>query len=196
MKCVLNVGGGEKSIPIPTHYTGWRHYLLDIDSRRNPDIVLDARDLRTLPPATYDAVLCSHNLEHYHRHHGAKVLAGFHHVLKPDGFAEITVPNLLDVMQQVVQRGMDLDDILYQSPAGPIMVRDVIYGYRREIEQMDNEFYAHKTGFSPNSLARFVSAYGFAFHAIACLQPLAITGYFFKSQPSPEQMTMLGIRQG
>src|SRR6266446_7887238 len=46
-----------------------------------------------LAASQFDAVYCSHNLEHYYRHDGATVLRGFLHVLKPDGFAEIKVPD-------------------------------------------------------------------------------------------------------
>ena len=31
MSRVLNVGGGSKEIPIPEHYEGWEHVLLDLD---------------------------------------------------------------------------------------------------------------------------------------------------------------------
>lgn len=64
MKKVLNVGGNTKAIPLPPEYAGWEHVLLDIDPKGNPDVVCDARELTTLPSATYDAIYCSHNLEH------------------------------------------------------------------------------------------------------------------------------------
>src|SRR5436190_4025607 len=122
MKSFLNVGGGSKQSPIPEHYSGWRHVLLDIDPKGEPDIVMDARELRTLAGGTYDAVLCAHNLEHYHRHDGAKVLQGIHHVLKPDGFLEVRVPDIAQVLQHMVQRNLDLDDVLFESAVGPILV--------------------------------------------------------------------------
>jgi hypothetical protein len=56
---------------------------------------------------------------------------------------------------------MDVDDFLYQSPAGPITVRDVIYGYGVEIEQSGNDFFAHETGFSPKSLTKILNESGF-----------------------------------
>jgi hypothetical protein len=62
MNKLLNVGGGSKLHSIPDYYTGWEHDLLDIDPRGQPEIVLDARELHTLPPATYDSVYCAHNL--------------------------------------------------------------------------------------------------------------------------------------
>src|SRR5262249_58225949 len=62
-KKVLNVGGNTKAIAIPGHYARWTHHLLDIDPRGAPDILCDARRLKTLPADSYDAVYCSHNLE-------------------------------------------------------------------------------------------------------------------------------------
>jgi predicted SAM-dependent methyltransferase len=115
---VLNVGGSSKAIPIPAHYSGWGHLLLDIDPTGNPDIVWDARALDMLNPAQFDAVYCSHNLEHYYKHDGAKVLRGFLHVLKPDGFADIRVPDLRCVLRKFVADDMDLEDVLYTAPGG------------------------------------------------------------------------------
>jgi len=93
-RSVLNVGGNSKEIPIPPHYNGWNHLLLDIDPKGKPDVVCDARELTTLAANRYDAIYCSHNLEHYHQHELPKVLGGFLHLLKDDGFAEIHVPDM------------------------------------------------------------------------------------------------------
>ena len=82
MKKVINIGGNNKDIALPPWYEGWEHVLLDIDASANPDIVCDARELSSLPGASYDSVYCSHNLEHYYRHDVKKVLAGFAHILK------------------------------------------------------------------------------------------------------------------
>lgn len=193
MKSVLNVGGASKTIPIPRHYDGWQHHILDIDPRGKPDVVMDARELRRLPAATYDAVYCSHNLEHYHRADGAKVVEGIRHVLKDDGFAEVRVPDLISVIKHVAQHGMDLDDALYISPAGPIMVRDVFFGYSMEVERKGNEFFAHKTGFSPKSLAKFFMGRGFHSYVIASHSRFEITGLFFKQQPTQELWSALGL---
>ncbi len=161
MKRVLNVGGANKTIPLPPHYQGWEHVLLDIDPRGAPDVVCDARELTTLLASQFDAVYCSHNLEHYYRHDVSRVLAGFRHVLNSDGFAEIRVPDLADLMQTVVRRGLDVDDLLYQSPAGPVTVRNVLYGLGTEIERSGNDFSAHKTGFTKKSLTALLVRCGF-----------------------------------
>ena len=161
IKKVLNVGGNSKDIPLPSQYNGWQHILLDIDPRGKPDIVCDARNLMNLGGNEYDAIYCSHNLEHYYRHDVRKVLIGFVHVLKTDGFAHIRVPDIHALMRIVIEKKMDIDDLLYQSPAGPIIVRDVIYGYGIEIERSGNDFFAHKTGFSPKSLTNILNECGF-----------------------------------
>jgi SAM-dependent methyltransferase len=189
---VLNVGGGTKAIPLPPHYAGWEHLLLDIDPRGAPDVVLDARELATLPPAQFDAVYCSHNLEHYHRHHAVKVLQGFAHILKPEGFAEILVPDLAMLMRTVVERNLDVDDFLYQSPAGPILVRDVIYGYGVEIERSGQDFFAHRTGFSVKSLMGLMQAQGFPL-VFAGTGDLQIRALGFKRRPEPEIAALLNL---
>lgn len=183
MRRVLNVGGNNKAIPLPPEYAGWEHVLLDIDPRGNPDVVCDARELSSLPAATYDSVFCSHNLEHYYRHDAAKVLNGFIHVLKSDGFAFIRVPDLGEVMRTVVQKNLDIDDLLYQSPAGPITVRDVIYGYGVEIERSGNDFFAHKTGFTQESLRSILEMAGFS-RVFIHVGDLEVTAVAFLSAPS------------
>jgi len=192
MKRVLNVGGGNKSIPLPPAYRGWQHILLDIDPRGEPDLVCDARELTTLPAAQYDALYCSHNLEHYYRHDVPRVLAGFRHVLNEHGFAEIHVPDLADLMQTVVRRGLDIDDFLYQSPAGPITVRDVLYGYGVEIERSGNDFFAHKTGFTQKSLTAMLLRSGFGI-VYSGTGNLDIAAFAFKSPPIEEIRLLLHL---
>jgi FkbM family methyltransferase len=183
MKRVLNVGGNSHEILLPVIYDGWQRVLLDIDPACNPDVVCDARNLTALASAEYDSVYCSHNLEHYFRHDVYKVLAGFMHVLKDDGFIFIRVPDIAQVMKTVVQENLDIDDVLYQSPAGPIAVRDVVYGLDAEIERSGNDFFAHKTGFSQQSLISILRKSGFPVTFSRC-DNLEITVFAFKSEPS------------
>ena len=118
---VLNVGGNSKAIALPPIFDGYEHLLLDIDPTGKPDLLCDARELTSTPAAQYDAVYCSHNLEHYFRHDVPRVLAGFIHVLKPQGFAFIRVPDIQEVMRIAVERRLEPDDVLYQSASGPIL---------------------------------------------------------------------------
>ena len=161
-KQVLDVGGHGRGIPLPAQYTDWERIILDIDPVSSPDIILDARKIcDELPLSQYAAVYCSHNLEHYYQHDVQKVLDGFYHVLKGDGFIHIRVPDLLALMKKVVTEGLDLDDTLYKAPIGSVSVRDVIYGYGPEIEKSGHDYYAHKTGFTPKSLAKVIKKSGF-----------------------------------
>ena len=188
---VLNVGGNSKAIPIPAHYAGWDHLMLDIDPTGRPDIVCDARKLDTLAAEQFDAVYCSHNLEHYYRHEVPQVLNGFRHVLKPEGFAEILVPDLRGVMQALVQNNLDLEDTLYPSPAGPISALDVIYGFGVQIERTGQDFFAHKTGFTQKSLQLNLSRH------FACVYSqsgnLEVRGLAFKNLPTDAQLRTFNL---
>ena len=190
---VLNVGGGSKATPIPAYFSDWQHDLLDIDDRGNPDLVCDARELSTLEPGQYDAVYCSHNLEHYYRHEGLNVLKGFVHILKEDGFAEIRVPDIAQVIGAVQDKQLDLDDVLYESAAGPISAHDVIYGLQSEIVGSGQDFYAHKTGFTPKSLVKFLYEGGFRYVYLIEDEHLAVHALAFKIVPSLKQRTLLAL---
>lgn len=193
IKKVLNVGGGSKKVPIPNYYADWEHLLLDIDPTVDPDVCMDARELSALPANQYDAIYCSHNLEHYFAHDVQKVLSGFLHVLKQDGFAEVRVPDIGAVMKEVVEKDMDIDDVLYNSEGGPILVRDVFYGYGKQIEESGVDFYAHKTGFTRKSLARAFKRAGFALVASIPARNREIAFVGFKQKPNEYQCDIFKI---
>lgn len=192
VKKVLNVGGNDKAIPIPPCFDGWKHDLLDIDPTGNPDILCDARELWKMPPRQYDAIYCSHNLEHYFAHDVLKVLNGFKLILKKDGFAYIRVPNLLGVMQAVINTGMELDDALYMIDSGPIAPLDVIFGWQKQIEHSGVDFFAHKTGFSVSLLVRDLKQSGFS-SVFTKQDDLEITAYAFKFEPTITHAKLLGF---
>ena len=192
VKRVLNVGGHSKAISLPHHYAEFEHLLLDIDPKGSPDIVCDARKLTSLDAGQFDAVYCSHNLEHYFRHDVPKVLAGFLHVLKDGGFAQILVPDIAEVMRVTIERGLDIDDILYQAPAGPIMVLDVLYGYSVEIERSGQEFFAHKTGFTQKSLSNALQRAGFS-KTYSKVGNLEINALAFKGIPDQNTRALFNL---
>lgn len=192
-KKVLNVGGNSKAIPLPPQYAGYEHLLLDIDPKGAPDIVCDARKLAGLEPGQFDAVYCSHNLEHYYRHDVRAVLAGFVHVLRAGGFVQIRVPDIADVFRQAVECKLDIDDVLYQSSAGPIMVLDVIYGYSQQIERSGQEFFAHKTGFTQKSLLAALQRAGFS-QIFSGTGNLEINAVAFKGVPDPDALALFKLQ--
>jgi hypothetical protein len=178
---VLNVGGGNKHIPIPPYYRGWEHVLLDCDKSGEPDILLDARKLSTLPEAEYDAVYSSHLLEHFGPWELPALVAGMRHVLKPEGWIEARVPDLGGLIQLVANNKLELDAFLYQSPAGPIHVLDVIFGYAPMVQA--SPFMQHRTGFSQASLVKLLKEGGFSRVWIGA-HNLEIQVYGFIGQPS------------
>lgn len=192
---VLNVGGNNKAIPLPEAYKGFEHWLLDIDPKGNPDILCDARELTDLEQGIVDAVYCSHNLEHYYRHDVPRVLAGFLHVLRAGGVAHIRVPDMGQVMRAVVEQEVDIDDVLYQSPSGPIMVLDVIYGWSAQIEASRQDFFAHKTGFTSKSLRQAIVRAGFESYFFK-ENYLEIEVLAFKGVPDSDLMQAFGLPEG
>lgn len=192
MKKVLNVGGNSKNILLPAIYAEYEHLLLDIDPRGEPDILCDARQLAELPEAQFDAIYCSHNLEHYHRHDVKKVLHGFLHVLKDSGYAHIKVPDINALMRTTIENNLDIDDVLYTSPAGPIMVVDVLYGYSVEIERSGNDFFAHKTGFTEKSLINALIDAGFSY-VYSATGNLEVCAFALKQAPDKYLRNLLNL---
>jgi SAM-dependent methyltransferase len=192
---VINVGGNSKAIRIPACYDAFEHLLLDIDPTGGPDLVCDAREMENLEAGQADAVYCSHNLEHYYPHDVPRVLAGFLHVLTPEGFAEIRVPDLGALITEVARRGLDIEDVLYTSPAGPVRVRDVIYGFAPKIEQSGQDFYAHRTGFTETSLAAALMRAGFRYILRRPGRPWELSVLAFRQNPVAWQQQLLDLRQ-
>ncbi len=194
---LLNVGGGSKTFAIPPHYDGWQHLLLDIDPKGGAEVVYDARELAQLERGVFDAVYCSHNLEHYHHHEVPRVLAGFVHVLKPDGFAEVRVPDLEWVFREIVTKGRGLDEQFQPNPRGPITARDIIFGWTVEIEESGTDFYAHKTGFTWATLSKAMQQAGFA--EVWKAPPMVayeMRALAFKQPVTAAQRTLLGMPAG
>ncbi|MBE0613352.1 MAG: hypothetical protein IH604_06775 [Burkholderiales bacterium] len=192
---VLNVGGGSKGVALPPHFHEWEQLLLDIDPRTGADLVCDARSLReAAEPDAFDAVYCSHNLEHYYRHDVDKVLQGFLHVLKADGYAEIRVPDIGELIKLLATNELDIEQEIYKANIGPITAHDMIYGYAPEIEASGQDFYAHKTGFSRDSLLRALRSNGFG--EIYFAQPLALLElhvFAFKTRADAAQRATLAM---
>lgn len=194
MNCVLNVGGGNKKIAIPSHYDCWDHVLLDIQNGEGVDVVCDAVDMvDKLEPKIYDAVYSSHNLEHHYRHNLCKLFDGFKHVLKDNGFVEIHVPNMQAVFEHIAG-GKDIEDIAYESAMGPIRYVDMIYGLGVLINE-ENHFMAHKNGFTPKSLGNLLHQVGFKHIYVGVNQDcMSLIGFAFMNKPSSELMDTLRLK--
>ena len=156
---VLNVGGGSRILP--PHFDGWEQVLLDADPAVKPDICSSMTEYESTTTQEYDAIYCSHSLEHIYAHEVQQVLDEFISALKSGGFVEIHVPNLRNLMQTMLQSNLDINDVWYRAGDVPITFHDVLYGWSAAMEKR-NLFYAHKCGFTRLSLQTALIDAGFS----------------------------------
>jgi len=163
LRTVLHVGCGApdpRKLPPAFFAPGeWREVRLDIDPAVAPDIEASITDMAAVDSASVDAVWSAHNLEHLFAHEVPAALAEFRRVLRPGGFALVTVPDLQQAAALVAEDR--LTEAAYVSPAGPIAPLDMLYGHGASIAG-GNVFMAHRTGFTARSLEGLLVAAGFA----------------------------------
>ncbi len=145
---VLHAGCGGNTLPDWLPAT--EEVRLDADPAVHPHVVAPITDMGAIGP--FDALYCSHVLEHVWPHEVPIALAEFRRVLKPGKPAFIVVPNL---------EGVPCDDtVMYETPsAGPITGRDMYYGHAGLVEH--NPFMAHRTGFTKRTLEAALRDAGF-----------------------------------
>ena len=112
----------------------------------------------TVSSESVDAVFSSHNIEHLYPHEVPLALAEFLRVLKSDGIAVITCPDLKSVCALIAED--KLTEAAYTSPAGPIAPIDILYGLRSSMAQ-GNLYMAHRCGFTQKVLSGTLQASGF-----------------------------------
>ena len=159
---VLHVGCGAPNpakLPANVFPAGlWREVRLDIDPEVMPDIEASITDMPMVPTDSIDAVWSAHNLEHLFPHEVPLALAEFFRVLKPGGFALVTMPDLQQVAE-LVAAGV-LEGPAYMSALGPIAPLDMLYGFRPALAE-GNVFMGHKTGFIATTLSAHFETAGF-----------------------------------
>jgi Methyltransferase domain len=146
---VLNAGSGSQSAQ-PLHAVFardvWQEIRIDIDAAAKPDVVGSIIDMRSVfPPQSFSAVWSSHILEHLYVHQVPSALFEFRRILKPDGFALITSPDIEAVASFVLEHG--LETVAYTAPAGPITGLDLLFGHSASIAR-GQIYMAHKCGFT------------------------------------------------
>lgn len=145
---LLHVGAGRTELPewLRTH----RETRLDIDPQMAPDVVASMTDMGEI--GRYGVIYTSHALEHLDPDGVRQALAEFLRVLEPGGAAIVVVPDTEGIE--------DTDEVLYESPAGPITGHDILHGPTRFIP--DNPFMAHHSRFTTETLAEAMREAGFA----------------------------------
>ena len=146
---LLHVGcGGD---PIPEWAEGkYAEIRLDICPDHSPDILASMTDMGEI--GQFDAIHCSHALEHLMPHEADIALTEFMRVLAPGGFAVVFVPDLEDVKAT--------EEVLFEAPGGPITGLDLLYGLRKVLPTMP--FMAHRTGFTTDTARKAFEKAGFS----------------------------------
>lgn len=162
----LHVGCGPKRAEqTPFAGMGWQEIRLDINPAVAPDLIGTMTDMAAVADHSVDAVFSSHNIEHLYPDEVPTALAEFRRVLKPNGFALITCPDLRSVCALVAND--QLTEPAYTSPAGPIAPIDILFGHRPSL-QAGNRYMAHRCGFTQKVLTATLQAAGF--QQVASLQ--------------------------
>lgn len=147
----VNTGPGFQS-------DDWQEIRLDIDPDAQPDILGSILDMSEVPDASVDAVFTSHTLEHLYAHEIPLALAEMRRVLRKDGIALSTVPDLQAAAKMIADDR--LFDVAYQSSAGPITPFDIVYSYRGFVGR-DRPYMAHHSGFTLTTLVQAFKDAGF-----------------------------------
>lgn len=155
MKIVLNAGSGESREMYGEMFRhGWVKERLDVNPGAKPDIVGDVREI-PVEGERYDAVYCSHVLEHLWEGDEGKALGEFYRVLKVGGFVFVRCPDMERAAEAVLRKG--LLGVAYISPSGPIRPMDLIYG----LKPKKNPCMGHRSGFTAKLLRNYLYLAGF-----------------------------------
>jgi SAM-dependent methyltransferase len=161
-RVLLHVGCGfatQEHIPVPGFQEdGWHEWRLDADASVHPDIEGTMTHMASVQSGFADAIYSSHGIEHLYWHDVPKAFAEFLRVLKDDGFAVITCPDVQAAAAMIAEDRMF--DTAYESPAGTITPFDVLYSYRPFVEQ-NPQWMSHHCGFTFSTLTQKLRDGGF-----------------------------------
>lgn len=159
-RILVNAGCGSKgSGLVPAMFDRWRQLRVDVDPEVDPDVLADITDLSAIPSGFADAVWTAHCVEHLYLHQVPQALGEFRRILKDDGFLCLVVPDLQTIAKYIVED--KLDEVIYESPAGPITGHDVLFGFGPAVA-LGYINMAHRCGFAPTSLLKRLGDAGFA----------------------------------
>lgn len=163
---LLHVGAGSSTPDkLPKVFKDYHEVRLDIDPRCKPDIVSSMTRMKLVDDNSVDAIWCSHVLEHLANHEVQPTLREWRRVLKNDGFALMTMPDLQQAAKMIVEGR--LMETIYESPIGPITPLDMVFGHSASIERGHVNM-QHRTGFTVLRLKAELKDAGFVEVAVNC----------------------------
>lgn len=161
-KSLLNVGAGHRSngakLPVAFQTEEWQEVRLDIDPANEPDIIGSMLDMSAVDTASVDAIYSSHTIEHLYPNELPAAIQEMLRVLKPEGFAVITCPDLQAAAQLIAED--KLMEVAYTAAGRPVTPFDIVYSHRH-FTGRDKPFMAHHCGFTLKVLVGTLKANGF-----------------------------------
>jgi predicted SAM-dependent methyltransferase len=158
-RIVVNVGCGKTKLDTQSKYfLDWKEIRIDAFENDTADMISSIIDFEGVPNDSVDAIWASHVVEHNYFHDLPKIFNSMLRILKPNGFAVIRVPDLAEIAHRI-EDGL-IDDLVYDSGAGPIYPIDWIYGHRG-LTEFWGEGMLHKTGFTKKSMNQVLQSLGF-----------------------------------
>jgi len=134
----LNIGSGHTKIP---------GYLnVDIDPHCKPDIIADARNLKSVKNETVSEILCSHVLEHFISCDIFLILREIWRALENQGSITVTVPDAIQVIRDY-----------FEGKANICCLEKTLLGS----DPRATKYMQHLTFFSTQRLERFLFVSGF-----------------------------------
>ena len=163
-KILLNVGAGHPQsgarLPDAFQSAEWKEVRLDIDPANEPDVIGTMLDMSAMPSESADAIYSSHTIEHLYPNEIPLAMKEFLRVLKPQGYAVITCPDLQAAAEMIAQD--KLMEVAYTTGSGMVVTPfDIVYSHR-EYTGRDKPFMAHHCGFTLKVLNGTLRSNGFA----------------------------------
>jgi predicted SAM-dependent methyltransferase len=159
-KLLVNLGSGPKGNAwLPGMFAEWRQLRVDVDATVAPDILADITDLSAIESGSVDAVWSAHCIEHLYLHQVGTAIAEVYRILRDDGFFCMIVPDLQGLAEYIANDR--LHEVVYESPAGPVIAHDIVFGYGRFLAEGRSSM-AHNCGFTPTLLLRKLQETPFA----------------------------------
>ena len=163
-KILLNVGAGHPKsgarIPDAFQSAEWKEVRLDIDPANEPDVIGTMLDMSAVANESADALYSSHTIEHLYPNEIPQAMKEFLRVLKPQGYAVITCPDLQAAAEMIAQD--KLMDTAYTTGSGMVVTPfDIVYSHR-EYTGRDKPYMAHHCGFTLKVLNGTLRSNGFA----------------------------------
>lgn len=134
---ILDVGAGDKPLKkfLPENV---KYFSLDIDPKRNPDIVASLEKKLPIKKESYDFIIASEVLEHtiYPR----KIMKEIKRITKKDGFIIISMPNEYNFYLRLkfllgIQNNTEIPfrEDLYRNHVHKARLRDLVQFYEEEL---------------------------------------------------------------